>query len=481
MKKKDQTYQDSSTEDIVLRYENAQKEGRSEYFDVDDLEVLIDHYMEKNKVDTTQAIIQLGLTLHPCNTDLTIAKAKVALFIGQIRESEEIAAHLQQVEPENLDVQLLSGQILLCRGMQNEAKALFDKILQKDREYIYDIAYAYFDAGDYTNAIPFFEQELQRHPAKEELEVLFDLAYCHQQRNDWKKAVALYEKLLDEDPYSKDAWFNLGQIYFIQNDLEKATEAFDYAYIVGNDYQALLQKGNALFQSGKLQSAIESYKEYADANGRAAFVIVYIGECYEKMGDFEQAKIFYSEALRSEPTNTSALCGLCICHMEQDEYEKGLQFIDHAIEITPTLAEAWLYKAEAHLNLNDTDEALRCYKKAADLDPEMSEAMFAIGNIYIDKGEYATALEYYQKGANIDHGNDKIPLYLAITHFKLGETELAYNYLGEAIAQDAEFQNIFFEICPEAKQVKEFSQLFQPTHGDDESSDNVKSYFSNDI
>lgn len=479
MKKKDQTYQGSRLEEIVLRYEHASNEGRSEYFDVDDLEALIDHYMEEDETATAQAIIELGLNIHPNNTNLKIAKAKVALFIGQAKEAEKLATLLQTIEPDNLDVKILMGQVLLYHNKKEEAKSLFDSILKQDIDYTYDIAYAYFDSFDYESAKVYFEQELKLHPDKGEQDILFDLAYCYQQKDDLKSAGEIYEKLLDEDPYSKDAWFNLGQIHFVNNDLEKAIEAFDYAYIVGNDFQALLQKGNALFQSGKLQSAIEAYKEYADANGRPSFVIVFMGECHEKIGEFEQAKAFYSEALRSDPNNTAALCGLCICNMEQDEYEKGLQFIDRAIEIDPVLAEAWLYKAEGHLNLNDTDEALRCYKKAAILDPEMSEAMFAIGNIYIDKGEYDNALEFYKSGAEIDHSNNKLPLYFAITYFKLGDLEQAHDYLIDAVLGTPESKEIFFEICPEAKSNDAFISLFKTESDNDSTANDINSYLSN--
>lgn len=479
MKKKDQAYKGSRLEEIVLRYESALQEGRSEYFDVDDIEALIDYYMEDEQVATAQTITEFGLSLHPNNTNLKIAQAKIDLFIGHVKESEEIAAFLQTLEPDNLDIKVLVGQLLLFRGKKEEAKVLFDDVIRQDADYTYDVAYAYFDTFDYDTALLYFEQEIKLHPIKDELDVLFDMAYCHQQRNDLEKSINLYEKLLDEDPYSKDAWFNLGQIHFFNENLEKAIEAFDYAFIVGNDYQALLQKGNALFQSGKLQSAIEAYQEYADNNGRPPFVIVFIGECYEKTGQFEKAKSYYTEALRTDVNNTNALCGMCICHMEQDEYEKGIQFIDRAIEIEPTLAEAWLYKAEGHLNLNDTDEALRCYKKAASLDPEMAEALFAIGNIYIDKGEYAMALQYYKKGAEIDRGAEKADLYFAISYFKLGEIEQAHDHLIEAVLRVPESKEIFFEICPEAKEHIAFISLFKAESNNDNAANGINSYFSN--
>lgn len=475
MKKKDQTYQ-NRLEALILRHENATREGRSEYFDVDELEMLIDHYMESDQYETAQAIVQLGISLHPNNTNLIIDQAKIHLFVGNIKEAESLATYLQKIEPTNMDVQILEGQLLLANGKKEEAKVLFDNIIKQDIDFTYDVAYAYFDAFDYASATDLFEKELKLHP-KDAQDILFDLAFCYQQGNDLDKAISTYEKFLDEDPYSKDTWFNLGQIHLFRGDLEKAIEALDYAYIVGNDYQALLQKGNVLFQSGKLQSAIEAYEEYISSQGRVPFVIVFLGECHEKIGAYAKAKEYYSEALSNDPTNTSALCGMCICLMEQDEYEKGIQFIDRAIEIDPTLAEAWLYKAEGHLNLGDTNEALRCYEKAADLEPEMSEALFAIGNIYIDLGLYHQALHYYKRGGAIDPTNDRLPLFFAITHFKLDHVEEAHDYLVEALFKLPESRDIFFEICPEAKCHDSFISLFKGESHDNTTND-INSYLS---
>ena len=130
MKKKDQAYKGSRLEEIVLRYESALQEGRSEYFDVDDIEALIDYYMEDEQVATAQTITEFGLSLHPNNTNLKIAQAKIDLFIGHVKESEEIAAFLQTLEPDNLDIKVLVGQLLLFRGKKEEAKALFNGIMK---------------------------------------------------------------------------------------------------------------------------------------------------------------------------------------------------------------------------------------------------------------------------------------------------------------------------------------------------------------
>lgn len=438
-------------EEIVLRYETATKENRTEYFDADDVESLIDHYMEKEQFETALAVARFGISIHPYNTSLKIMQAKIALFIGDTGEAERIAHLVRSMEPDNLDLKVLMGQILLSNGRKEEAKALLDSIMKQDADYTYDVAYAYFDSFEYDMATVLFEKELKLHPVKDVQELLFDLAYCYQQRNDLEKAIGMYERCLDEDPYSKDAWFNLGQIHHFKGDLEKAAECLDYAYVVGNDYQALLQKGNVLFQNGKLQSAIEAYEEYIEVNGRPPFVIVFIGECYEKMGDYAKAQAYYSEALSAEPSNVSALCGMCVCLIAQDECGRGLQFIDRAVEVDPALAEAWLYKGEAHLRLDELDVALRCYEKAADLDPEMSEALFSIANVLVDKGDAGRALEFYQKAEKLDPTNEKMPLYYAIAYFKMGETERARDYFLYALFRTNKAKEDFFEVCPDAK------------------------------
>ncbi|MFA6778343.1 MAG: tetratricopeptide repeat protein [Paludibacteraceae bacterium] len=459
MKKKDQTYSEDHLDSTIRRYENSLLIGKDEYFDVDDIEALIDHYMEEDKQDTAMDIARLGLSIHPGNTDVKVMQARLFLDCGKVEEAEMLSELLKSVEPNNPDVILLEGEVFLSKGMSDEAKKLFLKAISEDESYNYNVAYAYFANANYNEAIPYFEKEIKKDPTGD-MDMVADTAFCYQQTEQTEKAIALYEKELDIDPYMKDAWFNLGQLYFAQENFDKSAESFDYAHIVGDDEQALLQKGNAFFQGNKLQCAIDAYKEYAATGDEAKKIaLVFIGECYEKMSDIEKAKEYYEEAIADDETNIGALSGLCICCLEQNEYEKSIKYADLAIALDPSIAENWMYKAEGALNLNLLDIALSCYKKANELAPSFAEPLFAIGNIYIDIGNYEKALDYYNKGSMIDKTVDKISLYYAITYFKKGNHVLAHDYLIAAILKDSETKDIFFDICPEAKEIDLFKNL----------------------
>jgi tetratricopeptide (TPR) repeat protein len=463
MKKKDQTYSEDHLESTIQQYEKSILDGKDEYFDVDDIEALVDYYMENGESEKALKVVQLGISIHPNNADIKIAQAKIFLFTEKADEAELIYEYLATIEPDNCDIKILGGEIKLLHGEETEANKMFSDLIEEDSDYTCDVAYAYYDNFFYKEAIIYFEQEIEKETFKNvEVNFITDAAFCYQQLGQESKAIALYEKLLDEDPYCKEAWYNLGQLYFSAENYDKAVEAFDFAYVVGNDPQNLLQKGNALFQGNKLQTAIETYSAYGETGSDARKIaLVFIGECYERMNDYDKAKEFYEKAISEDPNNLGALSGMCICCLEQNDYKEGIEYAERAIAIDPELPENWMYKAEGKLNLGNVDEALACYLKASELAPNFAECLFSIGNIYIDKGDYDKALEYYNRGSEINKDADKIALYYAITFYKKGDFLQSHTYLIESILKDPETRTIFFDICPEAKEDSLFKNLFE--------------------
>ena len=56
--------------------------------------------------------------------------------------------------------------------------------------------------------------------------------------NNWTKKKKLFihtEKILNINPYSNEAWFNLGQVYFSQDNFPKTIEAYNFATTIDED------------------------------------------------------------------------------------------------------------------------------------------------------------------------------------------------------------------------------------------------------
>lgn len=123
------------------------------------------------------------------------------------------------------------------------------------------------------------------------------------------KALAMADALLNADKAhaNKEAFFIKGLYYSFSNLKEKAIPFFDKA--LAEDYgfmHAYLEKALALYD-------LKRYREAADVLNKAVTLqnnfdegYYYLGQCYEKMGQKEDAANAYRKALMYDPDYTEA-------------------------------------------------------------------------------------------------------------------------------------------------------------------------------
>jgi len=123
------------------------------------------------------------------------------------------------------------------------------------------------------------------------------------------KALAMADALLNADKAhaAKEAWFIKGLYYSFSNMKEKAIPFFDKA--LNEDYgfmNAYEEKALALYD-------LKRYREAADVLNKAVTLqnnfdegYYYLGQCYEKLGQKEDAANAYRKALMYDPSYTEA-------------------------------------------------------------------------------------------------------------------------------------------------------------------------------
>ena len=81
---------DEESQEVVRRYEQAVQNRMVGYFDVEELEVIVDYYLNCGKPKESSKAIDLGMTLHPGSTVLQTKRAKVHLASGEVRKALQI-------------------------------------------------------------------------------------------------------------------------------------------------------------------------------------------------------------------------------------------------------------------------------------------------------------------------------------------------------------------------------------------------------
>lgn len=443
-------YLDENAAEIVRRFEQYLSGENPGYFDVEELETISEYYLHKGRTKDSDRAIDVGLRLHPASNELQIKRAKTYLAAGEIHKA---LATLERLPNTNdYEAQLLKIDAFSKLNRNEEAEVLANHLLNNNDSDLdnicLDIAFVFQGQEKFRIAEKFLLTGDKINPYN--IDLLFELAYCQERLEQTEKAIDTYSRILDIDPYMGEAWFNLGQIYFVQKKYEKAIEAYDYCLTI-DKYDSLvwLQKGHVHFQLKQYKEAIKCYTECKENNVEKWQINTFIGECYEKLEDFSTAILFYQYSIEEAPDNYDGYIGIAICMLEGDRYQESIPILEKAISLRDDAYDAYVYLAEAYSNLEELEKSASAYQKSLEIEPLQADTLMAYGNLLMDMSRYQDALDCYLKAMELDQSLEHVHLMLAVAYAKLEDYENAFDYLDVAATKNSKAIEMFFEICPE--------------------------------
>ena len=450
---------DEDSDEIVKKYEDfVSGASPAGYFDVEEFETIIDHYLDVENTEKATEALETGMTQHPVSSELQAKNAKIHLLNNEPEQAYEILLSL--TEQDDYEVVVLKINALLKMERDDEAVALHEHFFANiNSGFLIELAYlevaqVYMQYKKWTVALELLEKGRDKNPRN--IDILFELTHCYEMLEEFDKALANQLHILEINPFVSEAWFNLGQLYFSTQNYTKALEAYDYALAINpKDMHACLQKAHILLNLERFDEAIEHYMEYvevADTQSKG-LIYGYIGECYEYLENNDKAVYWYQKSLELEPESYDSLVGLGICKLEQEKYEEGITFLRKAIEIQPDFFEAYVYLAEAFIGIDDLENALLAYEKSLEYEPNQPETLVAVGTLFLEKDDFLSALYYYHEAYKLDRELEQITLFLAVANFKLGNIEVSLKFLLDAVTANDQALNDFLEICPEAMEL----------------------------
>jgi len=224
-----------------------------------------------------------------------------------------------------------------------------------------------------------------------------------EERTEWlRKAELLAREATEIDPEHTNAYQNLGIIWRMRGDFDKARRFFEKCLEIDSDYiLAYGALGGLLQKSGDPAGAIRYYKKRIELQPSEA-IYVNLGAAYMDAGNYRKAIENYEKALEMDPGSGAAHFNLGNAYLKLGGYEKALSELKRAIAIDPKLAGAYLNAGVALLNKKEPDEALVYFKKALELGGDALSAHWNIAHAYVLKGDGEKALAELQKALALE-------------------------------------------------------------------------------
>lgn len=455
-------FEEDDFEEAVARFKKMVKTHTNKYFDVFEVEGIVDHFLEDGRIKLAKKAVEAGLRLHPTSVAIKIRQAQVLMHEGKLEECLELLSLAERIETNNPDLFLTKGGALNLLGDVGKAIEAFDTALtmpiDEPDETLYNIGISFGQAGETNLAIKYLEKAYQANP-KNEI-VLYELGYYCDKSSLFEESIDYYNKYLDIDPFNHSVWYNLGITYNRMGMFEKAIEAYDFSLTLNEDFlHAHFNKANALANNCQYDDAIACYLEYLKLDHENDDAYCYLAECYLNTDKYSDALVYYQKAIRLNETNSSAWYGSGLIMWSEGELADALVFFKKAISIEEDNPDFWSMAAKVYAELNQVKDAVKAFENAARLDPENIDNWLCYSEMYYDMDNTDMAIEILKKASKINKSNAFLNYRLTAYLLYKNEELEAVCHFEKALKIDFSKQNELFEFYPEATKIESIKKL----------------------
>ena len=447
--------------DTVRRFERMLNSNEPVFFDLEDFENIIDHYVTSTQFDKALQACEAALGQYPFSTELLIDRAQVMAMRGDYQEAERQINHVATLDPTNADVAVTRGIICTQRGDFAQAVEFFQAGLEKEpeREDIhFNLGLAYQSWQKFKSAAKHYKQSLRLQPDNET--GVQELLHCLAISDRLDEHEDFFKRFTDDDPYSAIAWYNLGQYWYRREQYDKAAEAFDLAVVISADfYDAHHWLADTFVCQEKYREAIAEFEQSYPPNEPTDEALCNIGECYEKLREWEPARRFYHKAIELNPQMDEAWFGQGVILQEQGRWFESIHFFRKAVELYGDSGEYWSALGMAENHVGNVVSALEAFERATEVAPEEVQAWVNWSAILYEQGHFGEAADLVRHAVELHPLESHFHYMLCAYLLADGRLREAYAELETALSLNYEQHSLLFDYFPELRQQPALQRL----------------------
>ncbi|WP_159799766.1 tetratricopeptide repeat protein [Flavobacterium sp. MK4S-17] len=409
----------------LSKFESMLKTNKVFFFDSEEFEDIILHYLDTGKINLAKKALKLGLEQHPRSTGLKLVQVELLVFDDKLDMAERLLNDLYAIEPTNEEIYIQKANIYSKRDQHEKAVELLKTALQYTDDYadVYSLIgmeYLFMDNLELAkeNFIKCLDEDTEDHSA------LYNVVYCFDFLDQNNEAIGFLNGFIDRNPYSEVAWHQLGRQYYTVKNYEKALWAFDYATLIDESFLgAFLEKAKTLERLKCYQDAIACYNVTMELDDPTSFALLRVGKCHERLGEHEKALKFYLKTVHEDPLLDKAWIAITDFYIRRKNYQKALYYVNKAIGIDNENKLYWKRYAAINKALNFHEEAEEGYRKAVEFgDYQLDTWIFWVDTLQFI-GEYNMAVNTLLQACDHYPEEYEIEYRLAGLYFMLNENE----------------------------------------------------------
>ena len=445
----------------LSKFESMLKTNKTLFFDSEEFEDIILHYLDMGKPALAKKALKLALEQHPKSTGLKLVQVEMLVYDDKLDTAEKMLNELFAIEPNNDEAYIQKASIYSKRDNHTEAIRLLKIALQhtEDLADVYNlIGMEYLFMDELELAKENFVKCLDEDP--EDQASLYNVVYCYEFLDQNQLAIDYLNKYIDQNPYSEIAWHQIGRLHYGLKQYPESIRAFDFATIIDDEFLgAFMEKAKAHERLKEYDLAIENYNQTIALDDPTSYALLRIGKCYEKLGNKPLALKYYNKTVHEDPLLDKGWIAITDFYIKEKNNTKALYFANKALAIDNQNAAYWKRYASINKKLNLFEEAEFGYKKAVEFgDTKLDNWLYWV-DILQYQGEFDLAAKALLQALAFFPEEAEIEYRLAGIYFVLNDSEKATFHLATALRQNLDKQTILENLFPVIWDRKEVQKI----------------------
>jgi tetratricopeptide (TPR) repeat protein len=435
----------------IAKFESMLKTDDVYFFDSEDFEDIIHHYLNNGKVALAKKAIKIGLQQHPDSIELKLLNVEVLVFENNLDLAEQLLDKLQLLDSNNEEIYIQRANIYSKKDNHEAAINHLNKALELsdngfDIHSLLGMEFLFIDdfklaKENFMKCVSFDQHDYSS---------LYNVIYCFEFLEDFDGAIYYLNDYLDNNPYCEVAWHQLGKQYFEKKMYTEALTSYDFAIISDDTFMgAYFEKGKVLEKMGKFEEAIENYETTIKIEDPTSHAYLRIGKCYEKLENHDMAKFYYYQTVHEDPLLDKGWLAITDLYFRKKNYEKAVYYINKALSIDGENPLYWKKCAKINTALKNYDQADYAYKQAVELGNYELDTWLKWADVTHWNKDFDSAIQILIQGRQFYPDNAKLQFKMAGFQLLSGDKINARITLIDALKNDIDKLFLFEEEFPQ--------------------------------
>ncbi|WGK93928.1 MULTISPECIES: tetratricopeptide repeat protein [Flavobacterium] len=445
----------------LSKFESMLKTNKVLFFDSEEFEEIILHYIDTGKTSLAKKALKLALEQHPKSTGLKLVQVEMLVYEDQLDLADKMLNELYAIEPNNEEIYIQKANICSKRDQHEKAVELLQIALKYTDDYadVYNLIgmeYLFMDNLEMAknSFIKCLEEDIEDQSA------LYNVVYCFEFLDQNKEAIQYLNQYIDRNPYSEIAWHQVGRLHYGLKEYEEAIRAFNYATLIDDEFMgAFMEKAKALERLKRYEEAIESYERTIELDDATSYALLRIGKCHERLGNTALAIKYYNETVHEDPLLDKGWIAITDFYVREKNFQKALFYVNKALAIDNQNQMYWKRYATINKQMNFFEEAEFGYRKAVEFgDYQLDTWLFWV-DILQFLGEFDNAIQTLLQATEYFPEENEIEYRLAGLYFMIQDTTKAKFHLSNGLRLNSDNYILIEDLFPmvwEEKKVQNY-------------------------